>query len=317
MSDIVASLAPWGHVDELRPSKERASAGAPASHAGACYRGTSLIRNTPPLPLSQAVVPAPHAGAFRRQATKTLLSTMLSDAPQHAAIMVPTASATASTGSSDDDDDFDVAASMRILHEHRLRVKAMTPAATPELFRSFNTRARSSEGGSFEDHGTSFMTGRYQPISTRMPPRSPEAGARRPTAPGAGGQSMSALPSRSPAAWREAGPPNHPPEAGPGKGSFGGILRRSILKQHFSPERIQRTSNGDNDVADVADVAARRAATPLFMPEDSARARENLRGGADGGADRTTIFSRASALDHLRLHAQEAIARSVQAHPIP
>jgi len=263
MSDDVAnraSMAPRGYFDERRPSKERASAGAPASHAGACR-------------LSQAVTPASHAGTFRRQATKTLLSTMLSsDAPQHATIILPTASdnTTASTVSSDDEEDFDVAASMRILHEHRLRVKAMTPAAKPDLFGSFNTRARSFEGGSFEDHGASFMdeqARRYQSISTRVP-RSPEAGAgpRSPEA-GTGGRSMSSLLSRS------------SPEAGPGKGSFGGILRRSILKQHFSPERIQRTSNS-NVVSD----------SPLSISDDSARARESL-----------------------RLHAQEAIARSFQA----
>ena len=278
MSDDVAnraSMAPRGYFDERRPSKERASAGAPASHAGACR-------------LSQAVAPASHAGTFRRQATKTLLSNMLSsDAPQHATTLLPTASdnTTASTVSSDDEEDFDVAASMRILHEHRLRVKAMTPAAKPDLFGSFNTRARSFEGGSFEDHGASFMdeqARRYQSISTRVP-RSPEAGAG-PRSPGAGtgGRSMSSLLSRS---SPETGPGKgslggiRSPEAGPGKGSFGGILRRSILKQHFSPERIQRTLNS-NAISD----------SPLSISEDSASARETL-----------------------RLHAREAIARSFQA----
>ncbi|KAJ1465972.1 hypothetical protein T484DRAFT_1862981 [Baffinella frigidus] len=168
-----------------------------------------------------------YPGAFRRQPTRTLLSTMMleSAAPQNdAGSMVrtmeddTTISRTCSAWSNDGEDDLnlDVAASMKVLREHAARVKQMTPAPQPNLSGPFRARSRSFEVGAFEDPGGSFRPehSRRRQISTLVP----EAGR--------GGQSMSSMSSLV---------SGSAPEEGLRAGSFGSTLRRSILRDHFCP----------------------------------------------------------------------------------
>ncbi|KAJ1474435.1 hypothetical protein T484DRAFT_1970667 [Baffinella frigidus] len=196
---IKASLAPWARLRAAVKTPERTLAG--------------------------------YAGAFTRQPTRTLLSTMMlsTAAPQHAMVRTDSDASTmsfrsftrvCSVWSKDGDDDFDVEASLKVLREHATRVKQMTPPPKRDIFGYAKPR-------SFEGPGGSFRTERSQ---LRQPIWTGEAGG--------GGRPISALVFRA------------PPEAGLGtdsfgKGSFRSIVRMSIIKKCFSKDAEDRAREGE------------------------------------------------------------------------
>ncbi|KAJ1465971.1 hypothetical protein T484DRAFT_1862980 [Baffinella frigidus] len=257
----LAILAPWARLRAAVKSPERAP----------------------------AVQPAGYAGAFGRQSTRTMLSTMIlaSNSPKHAASTMvrvsseasdaTTTSRVCSVWSKDGDDDFDVEASLKVLREHASRVKQMTPAPQPDFFGSIQARSRSSEAG---------RGGQSMSMSALLSGSAPDAG------PGKGsfGSTLhrSSLDSRLRQPLMSTLVSRAPPEAGIGtgtfgKGSFGSIVRRSIVIKCFSKDAEDRARERASVHLKAQKANAQKAIARSFQAQNflhSPKARNSFPGAA-------------------------------------
>ena len=177
-----------------------------------------------------------------------------------------------------------------------------TPAATPVLFGTFLTRTRSSRSDSYEDGGSFKDERTRRQQATRVPQPPPAADTEQkqtawlvspsPLDAGSGEQSK---PRGQPATKRL-------PDSLKGA-SFGAVVRRTLLKNYFSPGRTkseERTKRGSDassssgpDQGEKSEKSEKSSLAPTrFIAEDFiSGAREKVR----------------------KNHAQEAAARNLQA----